>query len=198
MTSGGARCGAASAAAANLAENSPKLQCWLFHSMSPNVAASQNTVVPPLPSRTSQPLGSENKSCSPARMRATRLFTGACRCDVPRKDVPTCASASTASAGTLDGPQPKRPSAGSRSGGIRMCTGGGDVTRATLRVGVTLSPFVATRAGVLLDVASFGPCAILAGVNRISRRIGAIAESATLAVDAQAKALKAAGEDVIG
>ncbi len=35
-------------------------------------------------------------------------------------------------------------------------------------------------------------------MNRISRRIGAIAESATLAVDAKAKALKAAGEDVIG
>ncbi len=32
---------------------------------------------------------------------------------------------------------------------------------------------------------------------RISRKIGAIAESATLAVDAKAKALKAAGEDVI-
>ena len=34
--------------------------------------------------------------------------------------------------------------------------------------------------------------------TRISRRIGAIAESATLAVDAKAKALKAAGEPVIG
>ncbi len=33
---------------------------------------------------------------------------------------------------------------------------------------------------------------------RISRRVGAIAESATLAVDAKAKALKAAGEPVIG
>jgi aspartate/methionine/tyrosine aminotransferase len=33
---------------------------------------------------------------------------------------------------------------------------------------------------------------------RVSRRIGAIAESATLAVDAKAKALKAAGADVIG
>jgi aspartate aminotransferase len=33
---------------------------------------------------------------------------------------------------------------------------------------------------------------------RISRRIGGIAESATLAVDAKAKALKAAGKDVIG
>ncbi len=36
------------------------------------------------------------------------------------------------------------------------------------------------------------------GRNRISRRIGAIAESATLAVDAKAKALKAAGRPVIG
>jgi aspartate/methionine/tyrosine aminotransferase len=34
--------------------------------------------------------------------------------------------------------------------------------------------------------------------SRISQRIGAIAESQTLAVDAKAKALKAAGEDVIG
>ena len=33
---------------------------------------------------------------------------------------------------------------------------------------------------------------------RVSRRIGSIAESATLAVDAKAKALKAAGADVIG
>lgn len=35
-------------------------------------------------------------------------------------------------------------------------------------------------------------------VNRVSQRIAAIAESATLAVDAKAKALKAAGENVIG
>jgi aspartate/methionine/tyrosine aminotransferase len=35
-------------------------------------------------------------------------------------------------------------------------------------------------------------------VPRISRRVAAIAESATLAIDAKAKALKAAGEDVIG
>jgi aspartate aminotransferase len=35
-------------------------------------------------------------------------------------------------------------------------------------------------------------------MGRISARVGAIAESATLAVDAKAKALKAAGEDVIG
>jgi len=35
-------------------------------------------------------------------------------------------------------------------------------------------------------------------LDRISRRVGAITESATLAVDARAKALKAAGEPVIG
>ena len=34
--------------------------------------------------------------------------------------------------------------------------------------------------------------------SRISARIGAIQESATLAIDAKAKALKAAGEPVIG
>ncbi|MFJ6001480.1 pyridoxal phosphate-dependent aminotransferase [Arthrobacter sp. NPDC092385] len=39
---------------------------------------------------------------------------------------------------------------------------------------------------------------IRAALPRISRRIGSIAESATLAVDAKAKALKAAGRPVIG
>jgi aspartate/methionine/tyrosine aminotransferase len=38
----------------------------------------------------------------------------------------------------------------------------------------------------------------MAGVERISRLIAAVAESATLAIDAKAKALKAAGEDVVG
>src|SRR3954462_15593646 len=35
-------------------------------------------------------------------------------------------------------------------------------------------------------------------MSRIARRVDAITESATLAVDARAKALQAAGEDVIG
>ncbi len=38
----------------------------------------------------------------------------------------------------------------------------------------------------------------MAAMARISARISAVAESATLAIDAKAKALKAAGEDVIG
>jgi aspartate aminotransferase len=39
---------------------------------------------------------------------------------------------------------------------------------------------------------------LLQAMARISQRISAVAESATLAIDATAKALKAAGEDVIG
>ncbi|MEY5060059.1 MAG: aspartate transaminase, partial [Actinomycetota bacterium] len=35
-------------------------------------------------------------------------------------------------------------------------------------------------------------------LRRVSARLGAIAESATLAVDAKAKALKAQGQNVIG
>ena len=42
------------------------------------------------------------------------------------------------------------------------------------------------------------PDSSLVPTDRISRRIGAITESATLAVDAKAKALQAAGEPVIG
>jgi aspartate aminotransferase len=42
------------------------------------------------------------------------------------------------------------------------------------------------------------PAATAAARPRISRRVGSIAESATLAVDARAKALKAAGRPVIG
>jgi aspartate aminotransferase len=38
----------------------------------------------------------------------------------------------------------------------------------------------------------------MTAMGRISARIGAVAESATLAIDAKAKALKAAGEDVVG
>ena len=53
ITWGSLRCGAALAQAANFEENSPKLRCWLCAAISPNVAASQKQVVPPLPSTTS-------------------------------------------------------------------------------------------------------------------------------------------------
>jgi aspartate aminotransferase len=47
-------------------------------------------------------------------------------------------------------------------------------------------------------VADFSAAPVAAQPRRISARIGGIAESATLAVDAKAKALKAAGRPVIG
>jgi aspartate aminotransferase len=74
-----------------------------------------------------------------------------------------------ASGRTFDGPEPKRPSRGSNSEGIRISAGVGVVT-----------------------------VKLLQAMARISQRISAVSESATLAIDAKAKALKAAGEDVIG
>jgi aspartate/methionine/tyrosine aminotransferase len=53
---------------------------------------------------------------------------------------------------------------------------------------------VADPAADAAGAAASGPTV----VRRVSRRIGSIAESATLAVDARAKALKAAGRPVIG
>ena len=50
-------------------------------------------------------------------MRPTRSRTGAWRCEVPITSARS-ASAASASGRTLDGPQPKRPSAGFSSVGI--------------------------------------------------------------------------------
>src|SRR5580692_9149023 len=77
---------------------------------------------------------------------------------------------------TLEGPDPKRPSDGSNSGGMVMSGTSGTYEIMAL---VTTTPS-ATE------------------LRRISRRAAAVAPSATLAVDAKAKALQAAGEHVIG
>src|SRR5215469_18407480 len=82
---------------------------------------------------------------------------------------PARSSAATASGRTLEGPDPKRPSWGRMPAGIAISIGVGLVT-----------------------------VKLLQAMARISQRISAVAESATLAIDAKAKALKAAGEDVIG
>ena len=108
------------AAAANLAENSPKLRCSLRRSISPKTAASQNTVVPPTPRSTSYPSGSCRRSAIPERMRRTTDFTPSRRWLVPRYVGAAAASAATASLRIFDGPDPKRPSDGSSSGGSRM------------------------------------------------------------------------------
>src|SRR3954465_5445979 len=54
----------------------------------------------------------------PSRTLPTRFLTGAWRWEVPRREVPVAASASSASVRTLEGPAPKRPSAGLMSAGI--------------------------------------------------------------------------------
>src|SRR5580698_806335 len=77
---------------------------------------------------------------------------------------------------TLEGPDPNRPSDGSNSGGMVMSGTSGTYEIMAL---VTTTPS-ATE------------------LRRISRRAAAVAPSATLAVDAKAKALQAAGEHVIG
>src|SRR5271168_1890890 len=77
---------------------------------------------------------------------------------------------------TLEGPDPKRPSEGNNSGGMVMLGTSGTYEIMAL---VTTTPSTT-------------------GLRRISRRAGAVAPSATLAVDAAAKALQAAGEHVIG
>lgn len=53
ITVGASSHGASLAALANLEENSPKVRCWDFCSISPCVAMSQKAVEPPLPRITS-------------------------------------------------------------------------------------------------------------------------------------------------
>ena len=117
MTSGSSRWGAPAAASANLEENSPKTRCWLRRSTSPNVAASQNTVVPPLPSRTSQSVGQARTArASPSRTAPTTgpaPAPGGGSC--PGSLRPAAASAATASGRTFEGPDPKRPSRGQQA-----------------------------------------------------------------------------------
>src|SRR5580698_6619828 len=77
---------------------------------------------------------------------------------------------------TLEGPDPKRPSEGRSWAGIVMSGASGTYE---IMTSVTRTP---------------SPIEL----RRISRRAAAVAPSATLAVDAKAKALQAAGEHVIG
>src|SRR5215211_5672776 len=107
-------------------------------------------------------------------MRPTTDRTGAWRWLVPRKVGAAAARAATASWRTLEGPLPKRPSRGRRWPG---------------RVGIgvdfwsVMRPLYPRSTSHIPDGGK--------PVPRIARRVAAIAESATLAIDAKAKALKA-------
>ncbi len=117
---GPSRWGAPAHASANFDENSPNTRCWLHCSTSPNVAASQNTVVPPLPSTISQPSGSENSSANPERTEPTSALTWGLRWEVPMIEVEAATTASICAGRTFEGPQPKRPSTGRIDAGSRM------------------------------------------------------------------------------
>jgi hypothetical protein len=86
--------------------------------ISPNAAASQNAVVPPLPSATSYPSGRENSELSPRRISPTSDLTGFCLWEVPMMAEPALPRCSSASGRTFEGPHPNRPSAGFSSSGI--------------------------------------------------------------------------------
>ena len=119
MISGSPRWGAAAAAVENFEENSPNTRCWLRFSMRPNVAASQNTVVPPFPRTISHPSGSCEQCGEAGAKSAHHVFHG-CLSMAGSQVVPACAArALTASSRTIDGPTQNRPSTGSRSTGIR-------------------------------------------------------------------------------
>ena len=118
--------------------------------------------------RTGRPArrGRRRRAASPAPGGAT------CR----RRCVPAARTASSCSGRTFDGPQPNRPSAGSRSAGRRNVGGGG---RRSLCQHGSRSSARSERVRTC----------------RVACRPAspAIAESATLAVDAKAKALQAPG-----
>jgi aspartate aminotransferase len=185
----------------------------------PNVAASQNSVEPPLPSRISQPSGRPNSSCRPARTEPTRFFTGAWRCEVPSSRWLACASASACSGApsTARSRSGRRPAAG--RGGSRWLFGidahvhslssRPPAAKARWTIwsarpdGSEMERIVHVRMGAARHRSSPAgplerPSVASMHVNRTSARLAAIAESATLAVDAKAKALKAKGENVIG
>ena len=118
ITDGSLSHGARVVTDANLAENSPNDRCCDRSAISPNAAASQNAVVPPLPRATKLPFGRPKSSVRPRRIRRTTSRTGACRCDVPSSGA--AARAAACSGRTLVGPLPNRPSRGLSLSGMTM------------------------------------------------------------------------------
>ena len=120
MTSGGSRWGAPATAAANLAENSPKERCWLRRSIKPEgggVPEGRGPAVAEDAPRS--PSGRENSVGQAGPHPAhDGPDAGAAVAGAHVAGRPVAARAATASVRTLDGPQPNRPSAGRRSGGI--------------------------------------------------------------------------------
>ena len=181
-------CGAAAAASANLDENSPKRRCWLRRSISAEgggvperrgAAVAEDHLVAvgegqqlgePVAQRTDLELHA-GLPVRGAEVRAPLGRIGRCQQRLNRLGPDLGRAAAEAAVG------------GQQVGGDLDLGGGGGSHRAMIANGPSKErdrcrppePSAASRA-----------------------RIAAIAESATLAVDAKAKALKAAGEPVIG
>ena len=159
----------ATAAAANLEENSPKTRCWLRCSMRQKVAASQNAGAAAVAQgdlvAVGQPeeLGEAGPEPADDRLHRGLAVAGAEKAAPGRGQ-------------TLRAPRAAPWRGRSRSGRRRGQVGRDSNIRQR----------------------SAGHCASMAAMARISARVSAVAASATLAIDAKAKALKAAGEDVIG
>ena len=110
----GRRCGAA----ANFEENSPKVRCWLR-----SLDQAERRDVPErrgaaVAEHDLVALGQREQLGEPLAHPADQARTGACRCEVPMQRRAGAASAASCSGRTLEGPQPNRPSAGSRSAGM--------------------------------------------------------------------------------
>ncbi len=130
------------------------------------------------------PSGRPNRSASPARTAPTSCLTGGWRCDVPITDVPPATHGVE-----LLGPDLGRPAAEAPVGGEQVL---GDAQRGGGGGGHCDSMSPDLRRSERVFPVSRG------SERRVSARLSAIAESATLAVDAKAKALQAQGEAVIG
>ena len=117
------------------------------------------------------------------------FFTGGLRCEVPISDDAPATIASICSARTFEGPHPNRPSAGRIESGSRISSGRGQRRS---------RPWThdRSRERSVGNVNSSG--SMYPREHESPSRLAAIAPSATLAVDAKAKALKAKGENVIG
>ena len=175
---------------ANFDENSPNARCWLRRSTSAErggVPEHGRAAV----AEHDLPTVGQREQLGAARRGSTRRGSSPAACDA------TCRSGSSrrprSRRSAPGGPstvrtRSARRRAGSRPGSV-ICGGidaAGRFTRSGCQTARQCGQEIGGRSG------SMGP------VKRVSERLAAIAPSATLAVDAKAKALKAQGENVIG
>ena len=102
---------------ANFWVNSPYTRCRARRRTSPQAAASQKAVAPPLPSSTSYPSGSAKRSAQTVANLSHQILDRRLAVRRSHQIVPG-ANRANASGRTLVGPLPKRPSAGLRWAGM--------------------------------------------------------------------------------